>query len=144
MSKVEIRLPYVDYVDRPLVCPEESLTKQSFADECDFNAVMSRWERTGVIEHVNASPPQYADVSDLVDYQTALNTVMSARTAFDGLPSAVRERFGNNPGALLAFLNDPNNRDEGVSLGLIDDKGGGAKSPSKGSVAPPPEPPKEA
>ena len=147
MSKVEIRLPYVEYPDTPLVCLEESLTKQSFAQECDFNAVLAQWERTGVIEHIDARTPQYADVSELVDYQQALNIVSSAQASFLALPSSIRERFDNNPASLIEFLNNPANTEEARSLGLLSsgkEAGGDAKAPSKGSVASPPEPPQEA
>ena len=144
MSKVEIRLPYSEYPDTPLVCPEESLTKQSFAQECDFNAVLSQWERTGVIEHIDARTPQYADVSELVDYQQALNIVSAAQDSFLALPSSIRERFDNNPAGLIHFLNDPANRAEAESLGLLSSSVDKAERSQKAGVALSTEPPQEA
>nr|QJB20819.1 MAG: internal scaffolding protein [Microvirus sp.] len=118
----EIRLPYVHYPDEGLKFEDPSLTKQSFADECDFNAVMGRWERTGTIEHVNTAIPQFSDVSALPDYQAALNTVIAANAAFEALPSGLRERFSNDPAQLVAFLENADNKAEAVKLGLIVDK----------------------
>jgi phage internal scaffolding protein len=139
---VEIRLPFLSYPDKPLLFEDVSLTHQSFAQECDLAAVMAQWER-GIQANVNPDVPVYEDVSDLVDYQQALAIVAEARDSFSALPSRVRERFDNNPASLIDFLNNPANTEEARSLGLLS-SGGDAKSPSKGSVAAPPEPPKEA
>lgn len=142
MSEVEIRLPFLSYPDKPLLCEDESLAHQSFAQECDFNAVMAQWERTGTLTNANPDAPVYEDVSDLVDYQASLSIVAAAQESFSALPSRVRERFGNNPGALIDFLADPANRAEAASLGLLSDNA--SKSPPKGSVEALSEPPKEA
>ena len=121
MAKLVIRQPYVDFDDPSVIVDfGPSLTHQSFADECNFNAVLARWETTGVIEHVNQAQPQYLDVSALPDYQSALNIVQEAQASFDALPSTLRERFSNNPGSLISFLADPSNRDEAIKLGLVD------------------------
>ena len=150
---VEIRLPFVVYPDDGIKFDDPSLTKQSFADECDFNSVMGRWERTGTIEHVNPAAPQFADVSAMPDYQAALNTVVAANAAFDALPSGLRERFGNDPAQLVAFLEHDGNRDEALKLGLIVDKseratdGAGVdlstKPPKAASAAPTADPAKQ-
>jgi len=97
---------------------QPSMTKQEFAREADINVLMGRYLSTGVI------PPAvrqgyFADV-DSLDYQQALGLVHEAQALFDQLPSKVRERFGNNPAALMEFVADSRNRDEAVSLGLID------------------------
>lgn len=81
VTMTEIRLPFVVYPDDGIAFADPSLTKQSFAEECDFNAVMGRWERTGTIEHVNPAAPQFADVSAMPDYQAALNTIVAANAA---------------------------------------------------------------
>jgi len=97
---------------------EPSRTKQEFAAEADINVLMGRYLSTGVI------PPAvrqgyFADV-DAIDYQQALGLVHEATDLFNQLPSKVRERFGNNPAALMEFVADAGNRDEAISLGLID------------------------
>jgi len=115
---VDMRYPFDPVVDPGIVFDDPSLTHQSFADECDYNCVMARWERTGVIDHLNAKAPQYIDVVGIGDYQTALNTVLAAQDSFAALPSVVRDRFANDPAALLRFLEDPANLDEAVKLGL--------------------------
>ena len=139
---LEIRLPFLPYPDKPLLFEDPSLTHQSFSQECDFNAVMAQWERTGTLPNSNPSAPSYEDVSDLVDYQQSVEIVAAAWDSFSALPSRVRERFGNDPAALIQFLQDPANRSEASSLGLLSE--GSTKSPSKGSVVDPEEPPQGA
>lgn len=119
---LEFRLPYVFYPDAGLKNTEPSLTKQCFAEECDFNSVLGKWEKTGTLEHINASAPQFADVSSLPDYQAAMNTVITAEAAFNSLPSAVRDRFANDPAKLVSFLQSPDNKAEAIKLGLVVDK----------------------
>lgn len=131
MPKVEIRLPYVDYPHSGLQCPEPTLTQQHFADECDFNNVLAKWQNSGLITHINPSQPIYADVSEFTDYQSSLELIRSAQAAFDALPSSVRDRFANDPQKLFDFVHDPANRDEAIRLGLVPSVDGSAAPPAK-------------
>lgn len=95
-----------------------SLTKQSFKQECDVNFILSKYQRTGLLDFVNRNEPRYGDAS-AVDFQDALDTVNRARDMFAELPSKMRRRFDNDPAALLAFLQDERNRSEAIELGLV-------------------------
>lgn len=108
-------------------------TKQSFKDECDINIIMARYEQSGVLEHINQNGPRYLDVSAF-DYQDAMLTVAAANSLFEELPARLRDKFGNDPAQLLAFVHDPKNLDESVKMGFID--------PTK--LPPPKESPKPA
>lgn len=116
-----------------------SLTKQSHMKECDINLIMAKWEKTGILEHRNTHEGSYGDFTSAPgDYQESLNAVLDAETMFSELPSKIRRRFGNDPGQFLDFVQDPDNADEMVSLGLSD-------GPSKDEVLEdPPTPPKPA
>lgn len=103
------------------VCTGESRTKQEFRDECDINNIIKKFQRTGVLP-VNGSRAIQGDFSDVPDYQTALNMVSQVEGAFAELPAKVRERFQNNAAQLMSFLDDPRNRSEAESLGLIEKK----------------------
>ena len=97
-----------------------SLTKQALKDECDVNKIMRRYERDGIIEHVNRFKGSYADVSEVPeDYQSALQHIALAEDMFLTLPATLRKRFGNDPGAFLAFVSDVANEDEMRALGLL-------------------------
>lgn len=97
----------------------EDLTVQSYKDDSDINVLMRRFGVTGQLP-VSAVQPFYGDFSDAVDYQTALDMIKEANASFDALPMEVRKRFGQDPARLMEFLQDPDNRDEAIELGLIE------------------------
>lgn len=94
------------------------MTKTEFAQECDINVIMKRYEATGQITHLNQRQPMWIDAPDM-DFQGALHLVESARADFMALPSDIRTRFNNDPGQLLAFVADRNNLEEARKLGLL-------------------------
>lgn len=110
-----------------------SRVKQSFKDECDINKILARWQKTGVLDHVNRYQGDYADVTPIPDYREALNSVMAAQAAFNSLPSKIRERFGNDPAQFLDFVHDEGNLNEMRSLGLL--------KPVEPDISAPPSPP---
>lgn len=94
-----------------------SRTQQHFKDECDVNRIMARYAQSGVLPQ--GGRPKHFIEAGALEFQEALNLVITAEEAFASLPSATRERFANNPSLLLSFLEDPANRPEAVKLGLI-------------------------
>lgn len=100
---------------------EPTLTQQQFKDSCDINLILDRYMKTGELP-INHKVGRYLDLSELPDYQGALDTVMRAEAAFMDLPAKLRERFQNDPSQLLNFLNNPQNNDEAIQLGLIEPK----------------------
>lgn len=95
----------------------ESLTKQEFKDECDINRIMARALRHGVLPQ-QSTGALYGDFSEVGDYQQAQDILLHARQQFEALPSAVRDRFQNDPAQMLAFVADPKNKPELRKLGL--------------------------
>jgi phage internal scaffolding protein len=101
----------------------ESLTHQSAKDECDINNIMKKWERTGIIDHQNRYQGEYGDFTNVPDnYQDSLNAVLQADEMFMTLPAKIRARFGNDPGAFLDFVSDPNNQEAIIEMGLATKK----------------------
>lgn len=98
----------------------ETRTKQSFKDTTDINRIMSSYKRTGLVSHVSPGGARYEDLPDAFDFHEAASRVVLANQAFQALPARLRDRFGNEPGPLLAFLQDVKNRDEAIALGLIE------------------------
>ena len=95
-----------------------SLTKQSFAEECDINTIVERFGLTGELP-TDVRMPQYADFDEVFDYHSAMNAVAQARESFDAMPADVRARFHNDPGEFVEFCGDEKNREEAVKLGLV-------------------------
>lgn len=104
--------------DSSLSVFDDSLTHQSFADECDINTIMRRFGVTGQLpEAVRA--PTYDDFTNVVDYHTACNAIAVAGEAFDQMPAEVRARFNNDPQKFLEFCSNEDNRPEAIKLGLV-------------------------
>ena len=100
-----------------LVCLEPTLAQQHFKDECDINYVLNNFG----IDALRVSPlePRYGDFTGVVDYHSALNAVIAAEDEFMALPANIRTRFDNDPAKLIDFMQNPANRSEAESLGLV-------------------------
>lgn len=96
----------------------ESLTVQDFEYECNINSVIASFTQTGVLPERSDSPV-YGDFAAVGDFASIQQTLVDTYEKFDALPAAIRKRFSNDPGELIAFLNDSSNRDEAISLGLV-------------------------
>lgn len=92
--------------------------QQHDAADCDINNIMARYERDGVITHVNRYQGHYGDFTGVVDYQTALHLVQDAEDCFMSLPAHIRKKFDNDPGQFLDFVSDPANADAMIEMGL--------------------------
>lgn len=101
----------LSFVDEPVI------TIQGLADEVDINRIMSRYQVTGLVSHVNRHAPMYGEIRSS-DFQEAMETVLLGQAMFDELPSTVRRYFENDPAQFLAFVSDPDNVDELERLGL--------------------------
>lgn len=110
-----------------------SLTHQSFKDDCDIDKILKRYARTGVLEHVNTYKFDYADFLNVQDYHSSFNQVLNAQSMFMSLPAQIRSRFSNDPGLFLAFVQDPTNHNDLVSMGLAKST---AQSSSSGESQP--------
>lgn len=101
-------------------CSEGGMTHQSFRDECDIRNIMKKYKKTGIVSHVSSLQPMYGDFSDPLDYRESLNAVIEAQESFDSLPAELRKRFNNDPGSLLEFVYNPENKDEAIRLGIFE------------------------
>jgi phage internal scaffolding protein len=124
MTKVFVRNPYnydmaLVSQESGLECKDPSLAQQHMKDECDINIIVERFGVTGQLPQTPLEP-SYGDFSGVSDYHTALNAIKAADTAFMGLPAQLRAKFDHDPNALLQFLQNEQNRDEAIMLGLID------------------------
>lgn len=109
----------------------ESLTQQSFSDDADINVLVKRF---GIDKHpipfTPADARYYGDFTDVPDLRAILDRVRDAQNRFMDLPPALRARFHNRSSELWDFVNDPDNGQEAVRLGLL-----------RREETPPPEPP---
>lgn len=100
---------------------EPSRTRQEFAEECDINRLMEKFEATGVISHVNTRQPMYLDLGDgVLPLQEALDTVRAANDAFMSLPARARAEFENDPVKFVEFCQKEENFPRLVEWGLAE------------------------
>jgi len=102
---------------RVAIATGDGLTEQNHKDETDINNIVRKYNKTGLIDHLNQFEKQYADMTGY-DYQDAMNTVAAANTMFEGLPSAIRNKFDNDPAKFIDFVDDESNADKLVEMGL--------------------------
>lgn len=100
----------------------ESKTQTQFAKECDINNILARYNKHGVVTHLNKGQATYGDFTSHEDYQTSMNKILLAEKSFQSLPSDIRKRFANDPGELIKFLENKENKEEALKLGLIVEK----------------------
>jgi len=101
-----------------LRCEDATRTQQHFKDETDINNILRQFNITGQLPTKPMSP-RYGDFTGIGDYHAALNQVIAAEGEFMTLPAQLRARFDNDPQELIEFLNNPENKDEAVKLGLV-------------------------
>lgn len=94
-------------------------TEQAHQKECDIEHILNKYKATGLIQHVSRFESKFGDQTGL-DFKEAMDLVTGAKKAFEGLPVHIKKRFGQDPGKLLKFMENPENRAEAIQLGLID------------------------
>jgi phage internal scaffolding protein len=99
-------------------CTGESMTKQCHKNECDINKIMLRATKSGFLE--SRQNGFYGDFTTATDFHTAQNKVIEANQMFNELPAYLRKKFDNDPGKLLEFVANEDNRQDAIKLGLID------------------------
>lgn len=97
----------------------ESATQQQHKAEADINVITSRYIRTGNVPHPGATGAMFGDFTSL-DFLEMQNTIVDANNYFSRLPSRVRRRFDNDPYQMFRFMEDPENLEEAVKLGLLE------------------------
>ncbi len=97
--------------------PDDGRAKQAFRDECDINKIMAKYVKTGAVSHMNRFAGEYGFATS-VDFHEAMNVVSQGESMFAELPAVVRGRFNNDTALFLEFVQDPENVEEMVSLGL--------------------------
>jgi len=102
-----------------LDCPEPTRTQQQFKDQCNINNILARYEKNGMITHINRNTPHYDDYSKLKSFKDSLDIVHTTHDLFMSLPPKVRSRFQNDPAELISFMNNEANKDEAIKLGLV-------------------------
>lgn len=92
-------------------------TDPSHAKDCDINNIVATYHKTGVFPEAGAQV--FADVADAPSYQDAMQIVINAENAFMALDATTRRKFDNDPTQMLRFLENPENVQEAIKLGMM-------------------------
>lgn len=101
-----------------LACLDESLTQQHFTEDADLNVIAKRFG-LNQIPVGPIDPSAFRDTTSDPTLAEILQHQIDARNGFMELPLKIRKRFHHSPGELWAFVNDPENAEEAVRLGLL-------------------------
>ncbi len=81
----------------------ESMTKQSFTEECDINNILAKYQKTGVINHVADHGGDYGFM-DGSTFTEQMMQITKAQSMFNDLPSQAREFFEHDPAKFLEYV----------------------------------------
>lgn len=94
-----------------------TLTKLDQQAEADINNIVRAFGLGKPLPYTR-TVPTFDDFSGVSDYQTALGLLKEAADSFAALPSAVRDKLGNDPAKLVAIASSPDARAKLEELGL--------------------------
>lgn len=142
----EVRQPFAydaDGVSREtaLSCPEETLTVQADAEQCDINVLVRQFGVMSDMPVGNPKVPLPDEFYEITDFQSAMNKVREAEEAFMAMPAEVRAEMGHDPGKFVAFAADPANLDRMRKWGLAPPAPVPPSVPPKTDDSQSPEPP---
>lgn len=116
---------------------EPSMTQQHFTQDADINEIVRRFGIDGQPVPIPNFGEMYADLRGIPDLRTVLDQARDAKERFLDLPPKLRARFHNNMTEMWEFINDPDNAEEALRLGLL------AKIPSSAGADAPGNPGKD-
>ncbi len=146
MERITMRSAYYPHERVQTIPVGPSMTQQNFKDETDINLILAKYAKSGLIDHINKYGGHYAEMPAEQDFHAAMNLVTNAQTMFAELPSEIRNMFDNDPGQFLDFVDNPENREEAIEMGLFPQDAPKELPESKEAktTGGPPEQPKEA
>lgn len=104
-----------------LSCSNDSvLTEQSHLPYTHLSYVINKYISTK--NQIAIPQTEFKNLTGVVDYHTALNTVLNIDNLFAKLPSKVRLNFDHDPALLVKALNDPSQHDLLRDLGVLEKK----------------------
>lgn len=93
--------------------------EQCHRDLVDINSIMAKVKR-GHMVPIRTGSPLFGDFTNGTTFHDMNNRILDAQDQFMTLPAAIRQEFQNDPGQLMDFLNNPENLDEAIEMGLLE------------------------
>lgn len=97
----------------------ESKVQEQFADACQTDTIIRKYNMMGVNPFIAAGDSQYLDTTQIPSFVAAQNAQIKVKEYFEGLPSDVRLEFNNDPMQFAEVVSDPRNADYLREIGVL-------------------------
>lgn len=126
-----LKKDYVRYAEAVIDTKDDKiLVEQNHKDEVDINNIIRKHGIDMIQKTANIVQMRFDDNPNN-DFQEYMNLIIKGQQSFDSLPSEIRKRFGNDATMYMDFVRNPDNKPEGIKLGIFE------KEPTP---PPPPDP----
>lgn len=98
----------------------ESKVQEQFADACQTDTIIRKYNMMGVNPFIAAGGSQYLDTTQIPDFICAQNAQIKVKEYFEGLPSDIRLEFNNDPMQFAEVVSDPRNADYLREIGVLE------------------------
>lgn len=117
----------------------ESKVQEQFADACQTDTIIRKYNMMGVNPFIAAGESQFLDTTQIPSFVAAQNAQIRVKEYFEGLPSDIRLEFNNDPMQFAEVVSDPQNadylREIGVLEPLPDEQEGSDSSAQQGDIS---------
>lgn len=97
----------------------ESKVQEQFADACQTDTIIRKYNMMGVNPFIASGGSQYLDTTEIPSFVAAQNSQVKVREYFEGLPSDIRLEFNNDPAQFAEAVLDPQNADYLREIGVL-------------------------
>lgn len=97
----------------------ESRVQEQFADACQTDTIIRKYNMMGVNPFIAAGGSQYLDTTQIPSFVAAQNAQIKVQEYFEGLPADVRLEFNNDPMQFAEVVSDPRNADYLREIGVL-------------------------
>lgn len=97
----------------------ESKVQEQFADACQTDTIIRKYNMMGVNPFIASGSSQYLDTTQIPSFVAAQNARVKVKEYFEGLPSDIRLEFNNDPMQFAEVVSDPRNADYLRDIGVL-------------------------
>lgn len=97
----------------------ESKVQEQFADACQTDTIIRKYNMMGVNPFIASGGSQYLDTTEIPSFVVAQNSQVKVREYFEGLPSDIRLEFNNDPAQFAEAVLDPQNAEYLREIGVL-------------------------
>lgn len=97
----------------------ESMVQEQFADACQTDTIIRKYNMMGVNPFISAGGSQYLDTTEIPSFVAAQNAQVKVKEYFEGLPSDIRLEFNNDPMEFAEVVSDPRNAEYLREIGVL-------------------------